>query len=180
MGLLPLAVGVIVWRLGGDPPDSISTPQADPLLGKLPVPVAHEPPESNKPVILQRTTPARIYLLPDAAEISKRLNSQDTTPQEDLETVELLLTIFRKANNGLNPDGGLNDEIAAAMAGKNIKGFAVLPPDLPALAKNGELLDRWGSPYFFHPLTSQQIEVRSAGPDHALWTADDVVLGEMN
>jgi hypothetical protein len=179
IGLLGLAIVVVAW-LGGDRRGFAPGLQTDPATPELPVSAPRDEPESIKQVILQRTTPAQIYLLPEAAEIASRLNSGETSPQEDLEIVELLITIFRKANNGLNPDGGLNDEITGALAGRNIKGFAVLPPDHPAMAKNGKLLDRWGAPYFFHPVTSQQIDVRSAGPDHALWTEDDVVLDEVN
>ncbi|GAA5131692.1 hypothetical protein JIN84_07035 [Luteolibacter yonseiensis] len=176
VGLLLLAIGLVAWLREEDQRSFTPGRQADPVAPELPEPAPHPASENTQPLILQPTTPARIYLLPDAAEIARRLNSGETSPQEDLEIVELLLTIFRKANNGLNPDGGLNEEIAGALAGKNFKGFAVLPPDHPAFAKNGELLDRWGAPYFFHPVTSRQIDVRSAGPDRALWTEDDVVL----
>jgi len=174
IGLLGFAISVVAW-LGGDRRSFSPAPQTDPVTPELPAPGPRDASDNIKPVILRPTTPAQVYLLPEAAEIARRLNSDETGPMEDLEIVELLLTIFRKANNGLNPDGGLNDEIAGALAGKNFKGFAVLPPDHPAFAKNGELLDRWGVPYFFHPVTSQQIDVRSAGPDRALWTTDDVI-----
>jgi hypothetical protein len=38
------------------------------------------------------------------------------------------------------------------------------------------LLDRWGTPYYFHPIARNVLGLRSAGPDGKLWTADDVVL----
>jgi hypothetical protein len=41
---------------------------------------------------------------------------------------------------------------------------------------NGELMDRWGTPIFFHALSKDQMEIRSAGPDRVMWTADDVIL----
>lgn len=179
IGLLGFAISMVAW-LGGDQRSSSPAPQTDPVIPELPASGPRDASDKIGPVILQPTTPAQVYLLPEAAEIARRLNSGETSPSEDLEIVELLLTIFRKANNGLNPDGGLNDEIAGGLAGKNVKGFAVLPPDHPAFAKNGELLDRWGAPYFFHPVTSQEIDVRSSGPDRVLWTADDVVLDAVN
>jgi hypothetical protein len=37
----------------------------------------------------------------------------------------------------------------------------------------GELTDRWGTPFFFHQVSKAQMEVRSAGPDRRMWTADD-------
>ena len=39
----------------------------------------------------------------------------------------------------------------------------------------GQLVDRWGTAYWFHPNSSYQMEIRSAGPDKNLFTADDVV-----
>jgi hypothetical protein len=38
----------------------------------------------------------------------------------------------------------------------------------------GELIDRFGTPYDFHPVSSELLEIRSAGPDKILETADDV------
>ena len=38
------------------------------------------------------------------------------------------------------------------------------------------ILDRWGAPYFFHQLSKNEMEIRSAGPDKAMWTNDDVVM----
>jgi hypothetical protein len=44
------------------------------------------------------------------------------------------------------------------------------------LNDQGELLDPWGTPYFFHQLSGSQTEVRSAGPDRILYTLDDLVI----
>lgn len=119
---------------------------------------------------------AEILVLPEAAEIANRLHTPETTGTDDLETLDLLLTIFRRANGGANPAGGENDEIVGQLAGKNDKSFAVLPPKHPAISSSGRLLDRWGTPYYFHPIARNVLGLRSAGPDGKLWTTDDVVL----
>ena len=41
--------------------------------------------------------------------------------------------------------------------------------------RDGELVDRWGTPYFFHSVSAEKMEIVSAGPDKELWTDDDVV-----
>jgi hypothetical protein len=41
--------------------------------------------------------------------------------------------------------------------------------------EKGELVDSWGTPYFFHQLSGSDTEVRSAGPDKIMYTADDIV-----
>ena len=42
--------------------------------------------------------------------------------------------------------------------------------------RDGELCDRWGTPFFFHAESAARMEIRSAGPDRRLWTEDDVVF----
>lgn len=73
---------------------------------------------------------------------------------------------------------GNNAEITAALAGDNARAYAVLPSDHPAINGKGELIDRWGTPYFFHQLSREVMEVRSAGPDQRRYTDDDIVWPE--
>ena len=75
---------------------------------------------------------------------------------------------------GGNPTG-TNAEIVKALTGGNEKGATYLAPDLKGLNENGELVDRWGTPYFFHSNSATDMEVRSAGPDKRLYTEDDIV-----
>ncbi len=75
---------------------------------------------------------------------------------------------------GGNPVG-TNAEIVKALTGGNAKGATYLPPDQQRLNANGELIDRWGTPYFFHQNSATEMEVRSAGPDMTLFTSDDII-----
>ncbi len=59
---------------------------------------------------------------------------------------------------------------------KNPLRLALIPPDQPAINRAGELCDRWGTPFFFHAESATRMEIRSAGPDQKMWSADDVVL----
>lgn len=74
-----------------------------------------------------------------------------------------------------NPIGD-NAEIVRALQGANRVHAEFLPARHPALSEQGELLDRWGTPFFFHALSGRSMEIRSAGPDRAMWTADDAVF----
>ncbi len=49
------------------------------------------------------------------------------------------------------------------------------PPSSRRTNAVGELLDIWGTPYFFHQMSAQQMEIRSAGLDKTLWTQDDII-----
>jgi hypothetical protein len=73
-----------------------------------------------------------------------------------------------------NPVGN-NAEITRALSGKNSRGTRYLPPDAHINDK-GQLTDHWDQPVFFHQISSALMEVRSAGPDRIMWTADDEVL----
>ena len=76
---------------------------------------------------------------------------------------------------GGNPEG-TNAEIAKALDGGNVKGVRFLDPEDVRLNEKGELLDPWGTPYFFHQLSAREMEIRSAGPDRQMWTEDDPVV----
>jgi hypothetical protein len=39
-----------------------------------------------------------------------------------------------------------------------------------------DLVDQWGTPYFFHQLSASEMEVHCAGPDKMMWTSDDLVV----
>jgi hypothetical protein len=71
---------------------------------------------------------------------------------------------------------GENDEITAALTGGNSLKLALIPASHPAINASGELCDRWGTPFVFHQLSGTRMEIRSAGPDRKLYTADDAVL----
>jgi hypothetical protein len=89
--------------------------------------------------------------------------------------VNAIFLAYQGALHSGNPVGE-NSEITAALRGRNRLGFAFIPVDCPAINAKGELCDRWGSPYFFHQLSGEKMEIRSAGPDRRLWTGDDEVL----
>lgn len=93
-----------------------------------------------------------------------------------LSQIDELKLMFRDYRTvmGENPVG-TNAEIMKAITGGNPRGATLGPPEGQKLNPDGELVDRWGSPYFFHQLSSTQMEVRSAGPDKKLWTDDDLV-----
>mgnify|MGYP003340691952 CR=1 FL=1 len=67
-----------------------------------------------------------------------------------------------------------NEDWAAALRGQNPARERFLPNHHVALNADGKLVDRWGTPLFFHALGGGRFEIRSAGPDGKLWTADDL------
>lgn len=100
--------------------------------------------------------------------------ARNETALDDVEAVNQLLQEFRRVF-GAMPVGELNDEIVRRLQGENPRGIAVLPKSHPAISSEGELLDRWGTPYRFHPESYWHMTVRSAGPDKRMWTNDDIL-----
>ena len=75
---------------------------------------------------------------------------------------------------GENPVG-TNPEITAALSGKNPKSINFIAESGLRVNANGELLDGYGTPFFFHQISGQEMEIRSAGQDRIMWTFDDIV-----
>ena len=91
--------------------------------------------------------------------------------------LENMRTVIRQYGTmfGGNPVG-TNPEITKALQGDNPKHINFLKADGNRLNTNGELVDPWGTPYFFHQLSGTEMEIRSAGPDRVMYTTDDLVI----
>jgi hypothetical protein len=114
---------------------------------------------------------------PELANVAAELNSPDHGIAADLRIVSTMIDTYRSnfPHEG-NPVGN-NREITATLAGDNRLRLGLIPKNHPAINRNGELCDRWGTPFFFHAESGTQMEIRSAGPDRKLFTADDVLFG---
>jgi hypothetical protein len=75
---------------------------------------------------------------------------------------------------GENPVG-TNPEITAALKGKNPKQINFVEDSGLRVNDKGEMVDGYGMPFFFHQISGQEMEIRSAGQDRKMWTADDLV-----
>lgn len=75
------------------------------------------------------------------------------------------------------PPLGDNEDITRALTGGNRRGFAAFADDDPRIVA-GRLVDPWGTPYWFHARAPDAIDIVSAGPDRALFTADDIAADD--
>jgi hypothetical protein len=103
------------------------------------------------------------------------LLASDRSPEEDLAVVFNLFTQYRKRFGGY-PTGEDNAAFVNALTGNNPARLPLLDRAHPAINPAGELCDRWGTPWIFHLLASDALEVRSAGLDRIAHTPDDFVL----
>ncbi len=95
-------------------------------------------------------------------------------PATVLSNVRIVINQYGSMFGG-NPVGS-NPEITKALNGGNPKEVKFLNAESGLrINGRGELVDYWGTPFFFHQLSGTEMEIRSAGPDEKLWTADDLV-----
>jgi len=111
-----------------------------------------------------------------AQEQLDQIGAADSEPLNDLKAVYDILQNYQltiKANHGLPI--GTHREIVRALRGNNPWGIPFLPADHPALTGDDQIVDRWGTPFFFHALAADEIEIRSAGSDRTMWSEDDLL-----
>jgi hypothetical protein len=126
-------------------------------------------------------------LAPAQTDLAWRAASPNSTSAAGADTNQLPalppLTVLDKARVsihnyhaafGENPVG-TNPEITAALQGKNPKQINFLGDSGLRLNGKGEMVDGYGTPFFFHQISGNEMEIRSAGPDKVMWTSDDLI-----
>lgn len=162
IGLLILVLAIVWWyrRPATEPgqPGSSTATKSPPLPGM--------PKKAGEPAAA----------VDDSSHLADALNSPKTDIRSDLRVVAEVIDAYRTnfPRDG-NPVGD-NNEITAALTGHNKLGLALISPKHPAINKDGQLCDRWGTPFFFHADSGTKMEIRSAGPDRKMWNDDDVVF----
>ena len=132
----------------------------------IPVPAAKPQPALYK----TRTGTAE-----DPLQSWERLLAEDGSPTEDRAALADVVQNYLEAiPSDQRPPLGTNEEITRALSDGDDLGKSAIPTTHPAII-HGELVDRWGSPWNFHQLSANVIEVRGAGPDRKLFTGDDIV-----
>ena len=171
--LVLLLVSGLVWVLSSGPPPPKAARDERLASGKAGASVS--PPAFPDSARVLTTGKDGITVMPEFADLARELNASGSTIERDFEILDIIIEGFRHSHQGGGPAGGENQEIIAQLRGQTPKHLALIPPDLPSINTQGQLLDRWGTPFYFHPLSATSLGIRSAGPDHKLWTEDDVV-----
>lgn len=104
------------------------------------------------------------------------LHDQRGSASDDVRILHAMVGDFLIAvKEPYRPPLGINEDFAKALTGGNRYGDVFLATNHPSLNEHGQIVDRWGTPYHFHPRAADAIDVRSAGPDRKLFTEDDVI-----
>ncbi len=161
---VPLLIGLIV----------LFTP-------KEKIPTADTPTLIPKPTTI-RPSSDQVATVPLAASELQTASSHPLAvsfgenPAQATSEVKMLAEIlqFYRMEFGSYPAGQENRDIMNALTGRNPDKLAIFPRQHPRLDVSGQLLDAWGHPFHFHPISSQYLEIRSLGPDGEIFTADDI------
>ena len=185
--LLACAVAGVMWYFFVAPPKESQTaanpgqsespgtasgmPSSNPRTGATaPSPASPDAPPPGAAGISADSTapPAKPFIV----------GSADAAPSMDASTVlsNMRVTINQyRSMFGENPVG-TNPEITKALNGDNPKQARFIKEELGLrINGRGELVDYWGTPFFFHQLSGTEMEIHSAGPDKVMWNADDLV-----
>jgi hypothetical protein len=186
--LLVILAGVLIWnqfRERDDPPFQETQrqlprtePSPPPVPVETPPPATAETPAPSTPP----ATPSDAAVTPVPAitppvvtgVLPGSVNETPAAPgdiAEDLSAVDSAIRSFQ-AVHGENPVGS-NAEITTALFVNNPKQLKLEVPAGSHVNGEGQLCDRWGTPYFFHQVSATEMEIRSAGPDRKMWTGDD-------
>lgn len=162
--LLAVAAALVVRPLPETQRNDGSSPAA------LPAPV--EPAAGGDAA---STGPAESLREPPLHPLALSLGTSSIPPEREPEIVLQILDGYRRFQ-GAYPTGEDNAAVMERLTGKVRGGVRMFPPDHRRINAQGALCDAWGTPFFFHHLSSQSLDVRSAGPDREFYTADDLVV----
>ena len=152
---------------------------AKPLLTK-----AYKPEPPSAAEATAKATPERAATAPPLQPLPNPSGHPDAAafgttaipPEREAVVLHGVLEAYRR-EFGSFPAGNENSHFLNALAGVNPGGLVIFPHGHPRVSAGGELLDAWGHPFHFHPLSRDHLEVRSAGPDGILFTDDDLTAG---
>jgi hypothetical protein len=165
--LIGATVFVVVgfWLLSRDGRKVISEPE--PVITSRSITVTETPVVSKRPQTPVKPLVGEMIL----ADYAKT----NFPPENDLTLMShlmdnSLLLLKSAANRPLSA----NEDWADFLRGGNGAHERFLPDSHVALNAKGQLIDRWGTPLFFHALGNGRYDLRSAGPDKNMWTNDDI------
>ena len=121
---------------------------------------------------LQKGEPVADYLI-------KHHASKESAPEDDVQAIQQLLQVVQSEIKNIDLRFlSTNESIVDVLLGKNRYKMKFVTRDPRLVNEQGQLIDRWKRPYFFHLNGPKDISVRSAGEDRTMFTEDDVFLGE--
>ena len=156
--LSDLAGMAVLWRIGA------VTPTSGP-----------ETSATDAPTMPPTSQPPRVIPSPHSPHpLAFAFGSDATPPAREPAVLLELFQAYRRAS-GTFPTAEDNPALMHQLTRPDPRGHQLFPATHPRLNPEGALVDAWGTPFFFHHLSSMDLEIRSAGPDREFYTEDDLV-----
>ena len=169
IGLLVLAVALYYFGKPKPSPEE----RADPAPPKLAAPGNAKAPTLPSGIAFQKPRPETLAKVPS----HPLAISFGSDPKNSGNETDILLEIFEsyRSHFGTFPTGEDNPQFMHALMGANPGRLPIFPLTHPRLSEKGALLDVWNSPFIFHLISRDHIEIRSPGPDREIYTEDDIL-----
>jgi hypothetical protein len=167
LGVLTTAA-VVTWAFLRDP-EPTTPPASPPVEERIPPGIVVT--ESSSPGAAAPTTNDAL-----GDRILTGYANPSLPPRNDLVLMARAISSFLViAKTATERPLSANEEWSAALRGKRPGTDAWISEEHRALNHLGQLVDRWGTPLHFHALGGKKWQIRSAGPDHKLFTEDDLM-----
>lgn len=178
-GLVFFLLGGALFILRQNLPESTPTPSTFEETS-TPRNATQKPPEEAPPVEHSPAYPAfsppepeTLANLPHHPE-ADLIGTVAVSPQDEPRVIWQMFDAYRQAFRSF-PTGQSNAQFIFALQGTNPTRQPIFPLQHPRLDAEGNLLDAWGTPFHFHSISRNHLQIRSAGPDRELFTAEDLV-----
>jgi hypothetical protein len=184
-GIILLAA--VLWLSIFRGPESVPVAAKAPAANEAPTPAnAAKQPEATSDstaaateLVMPAAVPVKVQRPAEAVAAQLTSAPEPEPGLSPLTVMQNMRSVFHQYNArfGGNPIGN-NADITAALNGRNPGQVMFLNNSEDGLRVNehGELVDNWGTPFFFHQISGTVTEIYSAGPDRKMWTSDDLVL----
>lgn len=173
LATLVLAVGLrLAWPTSPAPGPATSSPARPNLTAATPRSAAV--PDSATSAAPARPEAPSVTGL-ERSDVADALNRTGGTIHQDLRVMHDVFTAWLTTYRSEGNPVGENEDITAALCGRNPLGVAFIARDHRAINSQGALCDRWGTPFRFHQLSGTRMEIRSAGADRRFGTPDDAL-----
>ncbi len=140
-----------------------------------PVQKNHDPIQISPPIPAQALLPKVKKSTLDDAMLLQYASETSTAAQDLVLLRNYLDNVFILVKQRDPRHYATNADLVQFLLGSQGQQEPYLSADSSHLNQQKQLIDRYGSPIIIHPLSRDQIEIRSAGPDRIPYTEDDLV-----
>jgi hypothetical protein len=132
------------------------------------------PPDVTASTSVLTTPPAQEKIQTSFRAIFSAYGVKSSSIENDLRLLHAAISLWQLADTEEQFFGN-NQKITNSLCSSRGES-QILDSNHPMISKDGELLDRWGTPISFHDISRRRMDLISAGPDKIMGSGDDVMM----